>query len=382
MTKKSCPAAPRKSDIRRVVHLLRAPVGGLFRHVYDLAIEQCARDLRVGIVCDSLTGPEHSDSVIDELVRLCQLGLHRLPIHRTPGWSDFRSMRAVASVVAQLSPDILHGHGAKGGAYARMIAPDCGAKAVYTPHGGSLHFSYSTLPGAAYLTMERLLKHRAQGIIFESEFARKSYLDKVGSPDCPTRVIHNGLRDSEFSDVPGSSNDFDFVFIGELRKIKGIDVFLDAVAQVAAHRKISVLIVGEGDKAKTIRSRIASAEFASCVTWSPPVYPAARTLAKARCVVVPSLAESLPYIVLETLAARVPLLATKVGGIPEIFGPLNNLLLPPNDSAALAVAMIDILENPASALAQVKSLQNHVKQHFLLSTMVDKTNCFYQGLDE
>ena len=70
------------------------------------------------------------------------------------------------------------------------------------------------------------------------------------------------------------------------------------------------------------------------VDVSPPIYPVTKALAKGKCIVIPSLAESLPYVVLETAAAAVPLLTTKVGGIPEIFGKSADRLLPPADAEA------------------------------------------------
>ena len=364
----------------RVVHLLRAPVGGLFRHVCDLAREQSACGFDVGIACDSLTGSAFADSALEALAEICRLGIHRIPIQRTPGWSDISATRAISRVVRDLSPGIIRGHGAKGAAYARLLAPKIGAKAVYTPHGGSLHYSYATLSGAVYLTLERVLKRRTDGVIFESEYARCSYLDNVGLLTCPHRVIHNGLYEREFSSPPRAEDAYDFVFIGELRTIKGIEVFLDAVARVAKHQEFSVLIVGQGDLESSVRSRISEPDMANHATWSPSIHPATEAFAKGRCIVTPSLAESLPYIVLECLAASVPLLTTRVGGIPEIFGPFHDRLLPPGDSQALASAMQAVLADPDGAQQRAEGLQAFVKQHFLLPQMVEATNSFYRDL--
>ena len=371
--------ADRNTDLR-VLHLLRAPVGGLFRHVCDLAREQCARDLNVGIVCDSSTGTAFTDSALGSLADVCELGIHRVPMRRKPGPADWSVARAINRIASGVSPNILHGHGAKGAAYTRLLASRLRAKAIYTPHGGSLHFSYATLSGGLYLTLERLLKRRTDACIFESKFALKSYLDNVGPIDCPYRVIHNGLHESEFAELPSQAATYDFVFIGELRTLKGIYTFLDAISEVARLQSLSILIVGQGDQESSVRSRVAELDLAESVKMSPSIHPASKVFASAGCVVAPSFAESFPYIVLECLAAGVPLLTTSVGGIPEIFGPFSDQLLPPGDPHALADAMRAVLRDLEGAKEKSAALQSHVRERFLVTQMVDEINNLYREL--
>ena len=363
-----------------VMHLFRTPVGGLFRHVCDLAREQCARGLDVGIVCDSSTADDFSNSMLARLAADCRLGVHQLPIRRTPGLSDVAAVRQIRRIAGAARPALLHGHGAKGAAYARMIAHRIGAKALYTPHGGSLHYSFDTLVGRLFLSIERLLRNRTDGFIFESDYSCRAYQERVGKLTRPFRVIHNGLFESEF-DRPATANpEFDFVFIGELRALKGINVFLDAISSVSKEHKISVLIVGNGELEEDVRSRIAEPDLARSTTWSCAVHPASAVFAKARCIVCPSLAESLPYIILECLAAGTPVLATDVGGISEIFGKSAERLLPPGNAKVLATAMRQFLADPAEAERNARALRDHVRQHFLVSQMADATIDFYREI--
>ncbi len=76
----------------RIVHVLRAPLGGLFRHVLDVAREQIARGHQVGIVADSLTGGKQADSILEEMRPQLALGLFRLPIHRLPHPTDISAL--------------------------------------------------------------------------------------------------------------------------------------------------------------------------------------------------------------------------------------------------------------------------------------------------
>jgi glycosyltransferase involved in cell wall biosynthesis len=99
--------------------------------------------------------------------------------------------------------------------------------------------------------------------------------------------------------------------------------------------------------------------------------PARSAFACGRLLVIPSRAESLPYIVLEAAAAGVPFIATKVGGIPEIFGPDSCRLVPPGDPAALAGAIGLGLRDLAGQRAVGARLQARVRETFSTRAMTD-----------
>jgi glycosyltransferase involved in cell wall biosynthesis len=105
--------------------------------------------------------------------------------------------------------------------------------------------------------------------------------------------------------------------------------------------------------------------------------PAREAFRLGRLLVVPSLAESLPYVVLEAAAAGLPLLATRIGGIPEIFGPKTDDLLPPGDASALAKALAQALDNSAAYRARALELRQRVKAAFSADLMVDQVLAAY-----
>jgi glycosyltransferase involved in cell wall biosynthesis len=109
-----------------------------------------------------------------------------------------------------------------------------------------------------------------------------------------------------------------------------------------------------------------------------PAMPARQALADGRIMVVPSRAESLPYVVLEAAAGGKPLITTKVGGIPEIYGPLSNTLVPPVDAAALAQAIIQMLDHPDATAEIARQLRGQVQAAFSVDTMVDGVLSAYQ----
>ena len=109
------------------------------------------------------------------------LGLTRVPMSRQLGGSDLAAVAHVARRAAETAADVLHGHGAKGGAYARL-ARHAHAIRVYTPHGGSLHYRWGTPAGFLYLLAERALMQRTDLFLFESAYGRDAFRAKVGEP--------------------------------------------------------------------------------------------------------------------------------------------------------------------------------------------------------
>src|SRR5262249_29328388 len=103
-----------------ILHVFRAPVGGLFRHVLDLARGQAAAGHPVGIVADASTGGARAEAALAELAPSLALGVRRVAMSRHLGLRDLTAVRAVAQAIRASGADIVHGHGAKGGAYARL----------------------------------------------------------------------------------------------------------------------------------------------------------------------------------------------------------------------------------------------------------------------
>jgi glycosyltransferase involved in cell wall biosynthesis len=354
----------------RILHILRAPVGGLFRHVIDLAGEQVTAGHQVGIVADSSTGGTRADAVFADLAPKLSLGLTRVPMSRHLGGSDLSAARHVAERAAATGADVIHGHGAKGGAYARLTRRSRAIR-VYTPHGGSLHYSAGSPIGLVYLGLERALKARTELFLFESEFGRDAFAAKLGAPQALVRVVHNGVTPAEFEAVAPDADATDLVFVGELRVLKGVDVLIDAIASLTkAGRRITATIVGGGPDADAFRQQVERLGLAAAIRF-PGVMPARPAFARGRCVVVPSRAESLPYIVLEAGAAGMPLITTHVGGIPEIFGPQSDRLVPPGDAAALAQAIGTVLDAPEPARNAALTLRDRIRAHFATSVMAE-----------
>lgn len=364
--------SPSDAEPRRILHVFRAPVGGLFRHVVDLARLQAATGHRVGIVCDATTGGERAVQALSDLAPCLALGVTRIPMRRNPHTSDLACLRAVAARAEAVAADVLHGHGAKGGAYARLAAVPGGRSVIraYTPHGGSYNYRPGSLLHRVYMGAEGLLARRTDVFLFESEYVAGRHRAYVGTHGRVSRIVHNGLSEAEFAPLTPAADPFDLLYVGELREAKGLPILLQALALLREEgRSVRLLMVGSGADAGLLQAKAEALGLAGAIAFEP-AQNIRSVLARGRIMVVPSFAESLPYVVLEAAAAAQPLIATDVGGIPEIFGSAAGDLVPARDPIALQRAIARVLdEAPESRAARFRALSDSVRQRFSMERM-------------
>ena len=336
----------------RILHCFRSPVGGIFRHVRDLAEFHSKAGHDVGILCDSITGGSLEDSYFDSIRPFLSLGLTRIPIQRSIGPGDFAAIFNTYKEVKSLQPDVLHGHGAKGGALARIIGSALRVNKYrvarfYSPHGGSLHFRKDSLKGRAVILLERALEYGTESLVFVSRQESEVYQSKFGKPFKPFAMIYNGIGDSEFEQVELRPDAVDFLYIGMMRDLKGPDVFIDAFAEAERRvgRPLSAVMVGDGPDVDRYQRMILKRGFSRRISMMPAMKPRV-AFSYAPTVVVPSRAEAMPYIVIEALGAGRNIIASRVGGIPEVLGDSSPALAVPGDPEDLARIMAESLLTP------------------------------------
>ncbi|GEO84630.1 glycosyl transferase [Ciceribacter naphthalenivorans] len=330
-----------------------------------------------------MTGSAHEDRLFEQITPYLSLGLHRTPIARSVGFGDALALYKSFEKIKSLRPDVLHGHGAKGGVVARIIGSALRAKRyrvarIYSPHGGSLHFSRSSLSGCGVFAAERLLEHLTDAIVFVCDFERQTYEAKIGVPRCAQRMIYNGINDRDFVAIPTRSDSVHFIYVGMLRDLKGPDVFIEAFART--ERKVghplSALIIGDGPDHDRYRDMIEQRGFGRRIALLPAM-PVKEAFAMSSIVVVPSRAEAMPYIVLEALAAGKSVIATRVGGIPEVLGANSDALVEPGDAEDLANVMARAVTAPDWHGATMPDRQAF-KTKFSASAMADQTLTVYR----
>jgi glycosyltransferase involved in cell wall biosynthesis len=337
----------------RIVHCFRSPIGGIFRHVRDLAELHSAAGHQVGILCDSSTGGAHEDRLFDQIMPFLSLGVTRFPIGRSVSPRDLAALSESYKLIKELQPDILHGHGAKGGVIARLIGSLLRVRRyrvarLYSPHGGSLHFSSRSVSGQGVFMAERILERMTESISFVCDYERATYEAKIGKPSCAATRVYNGISERDFGRIPLEADAVDFAYIGMLRDLKGPDVFINAFAEAErlVGRPLSGLIIGDGPDLERYRLMVEQKGLGRRIEFRAAM-PIAQAFALSDIVVVPSRAEAMPYIVLEALAAEKTVIASRVGGIPEILGPDSEALIEAGRSDLFGAVMTKALTDAA-----------------------------------
>jgi glycosyltransferase involved in cell wall biosynthesis len=355
----------------RILHATRAPVGGIFRHILDLANGQADRGHHVGIIADSLTGGERAEQALAEIAPRLKLGVHRTAIPREPLPTDLLVWARFQRMIGELNPDVLHGHGAKAGTFMRLRTAARDRIRVYTPHGGSLHYPLDTLKGNVYARIERALMNNTDLFLFESAFARDTYQRTIGTPEGLVRCVFNGVTAGEFDPVVKADDATDLIYVGEFRRIKGADLLIDAVAKLrtAGHR-VTLTLAGDGEESASIKAQVEKLGLGEAVRFIGHV-KARYGFSKGSLLVVPSRGDSMPYVVIEAGAAGIPMIAAKIGGIPEIFGEHVDGLFAPSNADAMAGAIQAALKDPAVTRERAKSLRERIFMHFSQQAMVE-----------
>jgi glycosyltransferase involved in cell wall biosynthesis len=369
----------------RILHCFRSPVGGIFRHVRDLAKEQSRAGHQVGILCDSSTGGAHEDRLFEGIMPYLALGLTRIPIDRAISPRDIPVFWRSYKQIRSLQPDILHGHGAKGGALARLAGSALRVNRyrvsrLYSPHGGSLHFNPRGFAGRMVFRLEKFQEMATDAIVFVCEFERNAYIAKVGDIDIRNEVVYNGVDEEDFVPVPEAPDAADFLYVGMLRDLKGPDIFIDAFAKTERilKRPLSAVMIGDGPQRDKYQEMMTVRGLGQRIAMRPAMN-IREAFTNAPTVVVPSRAESMPYIVLESLAAGKAVIASDVGGISEALGQDSGALVPAGDSDALAAVMAESIRDPGWRDRNMPD-RKRFQETFSAVTMARRVTGLYQEL--
>jgi glycosyltransferase involved in cell wall biosynthesis len=234
---------------------------------------------------------------------------------------------------------------------------------------------------------------RARRVIAVSEITRRHYLERARLRPERVVTIFNGIDPTAFQCGPleraearaacGIPLDAPVLAtVAVQREPKGIQHMLAALPQVAsAFPEVRYLLVGDGPYRPALEQQAAQLGIAGRVVFAGSREDVARLLAAADIFVLPSLTEALPTVIAEAMAAGLPIVATTVGGIPEMVRHGEAaLLVPPADPEALAAAVLRLLANPRQAAAMGRSGRRVVAERFDIRTQAQALADDYRAL--
>ncbi len=193
----------------------------------------------------------------------------------------------------------------------------------------------------------------------------------------PAAVVHNGLWPHEFNPVPALHDASDLLFVGEQRLLKGVDVLIQALAKLNELRPVSATIVGDGPDRDAFQDMVDRYNLGGQVRFTG-VLRVLEAFRLGRVIVIPSRAESFPYIALEAIAAEKPIVASRVGGIPEVLP--TQMLVAPDNVGELAKALEHALDHPDELIQTAKTIAQSAMQRLDVQSMATNIVDFYKKL--
>jgi glycosyltransferase involved in cell wall biosynthesis len=368
----------------RVLMVVESAAGGTGRHVLDLSEGLIRRGCEVHVAYS--TG-RVDGQFLAGLSRLPEIRRLALPMRTSPHPSDWSAVRAVRHYALEHGPfDAIHGHSSKGGAVARLATFRTGAAAFYTLHG--LIMMDPGLPRwkwALYLGIELALARRTSRVIAVSpEEARAAV--RLGFGQSRVVLIPNGVRDlhltprAEARRSLGVADDALLVgFVGRLVEQKAPEILIRSIARVAkAVPGARLVVVGSGPLGDSLRELAAQLHVADRIHWLGEC-DARQYLAAFDAFALPSRKEGLPYVILEALAAGLPVVATDSAGV-EILVKTgeNGIVVPRDDAGAFGNALAELLADPLR-LARYAAASHHRAERFTVDAMVERMLAAYRG---
>jgi glycosyltransferase involved in cell wall biosynthesis len=358
----------------RIVHLLApAPIGGLERVVQGLTIGQQRRGHDVLVVAVG----EHSMTA-DHPFR-APLDAANVPIRqvvlRPRAYLDERAR--IAAICREFAPEVVHAHGNRPDVVDSPVVRSLGIGSVSTHHG----WTYGSLRNRVYEYLHTRSLRRGDAVIAVSEsIARR--LEAQGVPPDRLYVVQNAwapvaepLSRAEARRLLDLPPDARLVgSVGRLSREKGIDVLVDAMGLLRNDDVVACVI---GDGAEREREQAHAERVAARIIWKGMVPSASRLIKAFDVFVQSSRTEGTPIALLEAIAAEAPVVATRVGGVPDVVSGSEAILVPSENPAALADAIQRVLAKPEAAAERVRRAKLRLSSAFNSESWLDRHEEIY-----
>lgn len=331
-----------------VLHVLApASFGGLEQVVRSLSVAQADAGWRVGVAA-VLSPYESSHPLILALQESATVRTFPLQL---PGRAYGREVSAIVELCRSFKPRLLHSHGYRPDVLGGLAARRAGVPQVSTAHG----FTGGGLKNRFFEWLDVQAWRRSDAVIAVSR-PLASELLRRGVPGSRVHTVTNawrprlpGLDREEARRILGLPGEGVIVgWVGRLSREKGPDLMIEALAQLPSGA-VELAMVGEGSDSGALKALAERRGLTDRVHWPGAVPDAGRLFKAFDCLVLSSRTEGTPIVLFEAMAAGVPVVATAVGGIPDVISAAEGWLVPPEDPAALARAIGAVVDDPRSA---------------------------------
>lgn len=307
---------------------------------------------------------------------------------------DAAALRRLWTLMRWYRPQIVHTHTAKAGLLGRLAARLAGVPiVVHTFHGHVLHGYYGALRNWALRCMERTLASVSDRLVTVSERVKQDLIGYGVASASKITVIPLGLDLEPFSKARrrrggfrremGISAETKLIgIVGRIFPIKNHALFIEAVARIAAvERAARFVVVGDGALRPMIEDQARRLDIAERIVFTgwrsdlPQIYADLDTL------VVTSKNEGTPLSAIEAMATGCPVVATCVGGVPDIIADeITGRLVASGDAGGICRAVIDLLNDPRKAARISANAMTAAHQRFAVKRLIADVNRLYDKL--
>jgi glycosyltransferase involved in cell wall biosynthesis len=343
----------------------------------------------VQMLCKGLSGLGHEVHVVavaaDQktvdpfLTPLANAGVHTHALG-VPGRAYRSERAAIRDLCRRVCPDVVHTHGYRPDVLDAGVVRRLGIPVVTTVHGftggGWKNRFYEWLQCRAFrrfdavVAVSRPLVQRLirAGVHQSRVYCLPNAWDQIASP-----IDRESARRA--LDVPRDA--YVIGWVGRLSHEKGPDVLLDAL-RYAGDMPLVAAVVGSGDMLTALQSQANEIGLNGRVRWHGSVPDAARLFPAFDLCVLSSRTEGTPIVLLEAMAAGVPIVATRVGGVPDMVSPAEGVLVPPNDPIALAAEIRRAWADPAAAARRASAARARLERDFGVAPWLDRYETVYR----
>jgi len=296
-----------------------------------------------------------------------------------PGRSYLRERAAIRGLCRRLGPDVVHTHGYRPDVLDAGVARRLGIPVVTTVHG----FTGGGWRNRIYEWLQRRAFRRFDAVVAVSgPLARR--LEAAGVPRSRIHAVPNAWRQIAPPEgretarrtlgIPRDA--FAIGWVGRVSREKGPDVLLEAMRH-AGDVPLTASVVGGGDMQVELQARADGLGLAGRMRWHGAVPDAGRLFPAFDVCVLSSRTEGTPMVLFEAMAAGVPIVATRVGGVPDVVSTAEAALVTPDDPLALATAIRAVYHDRAAAERRAAAARIRLEREFGVAPWLDRYEAVY-----
>jgi len=312
--------------------------------------------------------------------RLERAGVQVEPIGRAPRayyreWTDLRRL------IARVQPSIVHTHGYRSDLMAGMAAGASRTPRVATAHG----FTGGDAKNRLYEWLQGRTLRRFEAVVAVSQ-TMVEWLRRHGVKAERIQLLRNAWRPGPLLARSAARNDLGISpearvigWVGRLSQEKGPDVFLEAMA-LLPDLEVQACVLGEGALRAGLEAEAVRRGLASRVRWLGAVPNAAAHLPAFDALVLSSRTEGTPMVLLEAMAAGIPIVATGVGGVPDVIRSEHAWLVPPEAPDRLAAGIRECLTDHPLASRRTAAARRHLESEYAVEPWLDRHEALYRRL--